>query len=252
MQIINNITAWKAERKKLAGKTLGFVPTMGNLHDGHASLLKRSVVENEVTVLSIYTNPTQFDNQTDFINYPKTLEQDINLAGTLKVDYILTPNYQELYPDNYAFSVIEKSEQSLILEGKFRPGHFTGMLTIVLKLLLLTQPNRAYFGEKDYQQLMLVRALAEAFLLDVQIVACPTVRNADGLPLSSRNNRLSQEKLNHAAFFSSLLASSLSIAEIKNRLSASGFSIDYIEEHNGRRFGAIKLDGIRLIDNIPI
>ncbi len=250
MQIINSIATWKAERKNLAGKTIGFVPTMGNLHQGHASLIERSVAENDVTVLSIYVNPTQFDNQGDFTNYPKTLPQDSDMAAQLKVDYILTPTYQELYPDNYAYKVTENSEQSLILEGKHRPGHFTGMLTVVLKLLLLVQADCAYFGEKDYQQLTLVRSLAEAFLLDVQIIACPIVRNSEGLPLSSRNNRLPAARLKHAALFSTLLAADLSIIEIKNKLSAAGFAVDYIEEHAGRRFGAIKLDGIRLIDNV--
>ena len=247
MKVISTVKEWKSIRP--LNKTIGLVATMGNLHLGHASLLNTSKLDNEITVLSIFINPTQFDNAEDLVNYPRTLEADLRLAENLKVDYVLTMNYEELYPDGFTYSVSSNSALTNCLEGAFRPKHFTGMLTVVLKLLLLTRPNRAYFGEKDYQQLMLVKAMAAAFLLDTKIVASPTIRNDDGLPLSSRNNRLSAEDLKVAALFSKLLSATLSTDEIKDRLVQAGFVIDYVEDYDGRRFGAVRLGNVRLIDN---
>ena len=146
---------------------IGFVPTMGNLHQGHLSLLERCCTENDISVLSIFINPTQFNNKNDYTNYPQTLEQDLALAEKAKVDYILMPTYSELYPDDFAYQVSE-TKISQELEGKFRPGHFTGMLTVVLKLLLLVKAHRAYFGEKDYQQLQLIRGMAKSFFLETE------------------------------------------------------------------------------------
>ena len=250
MNIITEVKEWQQIRKTLNNKPIGLVPTMGNLHQGHASLIEQSVKNNEITILTIFINPMQFNNKEDLENYPKTLEKDCELAKELGVDYLLLPDRDDIYPDNYNFRVTENSDYSTMLEGEYRPGHFTGMLTIVLKLLLLTNPTRAYFGEKDYQQLQLVKAMAEAFLLETEIIPCPIIRNDSGLPLSSRNNRLTPKELEVASLFSKLLTANLSLTEIKNKLTETGFVVDYIEENNGRRLGAVKLGNIRLIDNV--
>ena len=247
-KLIRSISEWQALRADL-GADLGFVPTMGNLHEGHLSLLQRSREETAVSVLSIFVNPTQFNNGDDYVHYPRTLEEDLLLAQKAKVDYVLAPDSRALYPDDYAYQVneVEFSEE---LEGAFRPGHFTGMLTIVLKLLLLARAKRAYFGEKDYQQVELVRGLAQAFFVDTEIITCPTIRNEFGLPHSSRNKRLTPEQYQQAKEFPALFHSSLPCEEIKKQLEEKGFAVDYVEEYHGRRFAAVKLGEVRLIDNI--
>ncbi len=250
MQIIKDIRQWQKIRNSIIDKELGFVATLGNLHDGHANLINKSILENDITILSIFLNPTQFNNPQDLLNYPKTLDADIKLAESLRVDYLLCFEAEQLYPDNYNYKVTEYSSYGASMENEFRPNHFTGMLTIVLKLLLLTRPTRTYFGEKDYQQLTLVKGLLEAFLLETEVISCPTIRNDKGFPLSSRNNLLTQEDLDKASIFSKLLSSSLSANEIKQNLSIDGFIVDYITEHENRIYGAVWLNGIRLIDNI--
>lgn len=252
MRVINSIEEFKLLRKDFNYHSIGFVPTMGNLHKGHQSLLETSIKNNKCTILSIYINPAQFDNKNDLNNYPKTLEQDLQIAEKLNVDYVLIPKDKEVYHDNYAFRVTENTELSQKLDGEHRPGHFTAMMTIVMKLLLITKPTTAYFGEKDYQQYLLVKGMAEAFFLDTNIVVLPTIRDKNGLPLSSRNSRLSSGELTKAALFSKLIASSFSDSEIKKKLVESGFVVDYIEQYRGRRFCAVKLGGVRLIDNQPI
>ncbi|MFN7039211.1 MAG: pantoate--beta-alanine ligase [Alphaproteobacteria bacterium] len=252
MQIIESIEKWKNIRKSLSKYSIGFVPTMGNLHEGHMSLIGQSVKENNITILSIFVNPTQFNNKEDLLNYPKTLDNDIKYAQKAKVDYLILPKEEEIYTDNFAFKISNHSSYSAIMEGKFRPSHFTGMLTIVLKLLLLVKPNKAYFGEKDYQQFLLVKEMAKAFFLDTEIISCFTIRNQNGLPLSSRNNRLTEEELKKAALFSQLLKSELKDEEIIQKLEAENFTVDYIEEYQNRRYGAVSLNNVRLIDNAGV
>ena len=152
MQIFSAITEWQALRATLSN-TIGFVPTMGSLHAGHASLLTRARQENQFTVLSIFINPTQFNQASDFANYPKTIDEDLALAQQLGIDAVLLPTADQMYTDQYHYQV-QETELSQILCGKHRPGHFTGMLTVVLKLLLLAQATNAYFGDKDFQQLI--------------------------------------------------------------------------------------------------
>lgn len=247
IETISSIVEWQALRGQIT-KTLGFVPTMGNLHAGHKSLLERSVKENELTVLSIYVNPTQFDDQADYANYPKTLEQDLNLAEQLGVNYILTPSYDELYVDNYRYHIIE-TELSKTMEGKSRVGHFDGVLTVVMKLLMLVKASKVYLGEKDFQQLQLVKGMAEVFFVDTEIVACPIVRDVNGLALSSRNSRLSPEQYKMALNFPRILSQNLPIQTIKQQLNDCGLEVDYVEEYQGRRLGAVKVGDVRLIDN---
>lgn len=252
LKIIENIDQWQAERKNISSTlSIGFVPTMGNLHEGHMSLMRRSISENQITIVSIFVNPIQFNNKDDFKNYPQTLVEDKAMLQDARVNYLLLPTYEQLYPDDAQFKLYE-SNISKLLEGKHRPGHFEGVLTVIMKLFMLVKPNRAYFGEKDYQQFQLVKAMSKAFFMDVEIIGCPTIRNEFGLPLSSRNNRLSQEQLEKSRAFPKFLNTTMSCQEIINALNQAGFIVEYVEEKEGRRFAAIKLGSVRLIDNIAL
>lgn len=251
MQTIDSLQNWKEIRAELQNQTIGFVPTMGNLHAGHVSLLQRSKNENAITALSIFINPTQFNNSEDLKNYPQTLAADLKLAKQQKIDYVLLPKYEEIYADNYRYKICE-AEQSKKLCGEHRPGHFEGVLTVVMKLLNLVKPNKAYFGEKDFQQLELIEGMVKAFYLETQIIPCPIIRDAQGLALSSRNNRMTQEQYQFALRFPELLQANKDPHEIKKLLEQTGFIVDYVEDYQGRRFGAVKVGDIRLIDNIKI
>lgn len=252
MRVTDDITVWRELRTQLSG-SVGLVPTMGALHDGHASLVERARGENDVVVVSIYVNPTQFDQGADLAAYPSTLEQDLERLEALGADEVLLPRHEQIYPDGYRFRV-DETEFSRTLCGAHRPGHFGGVLTVVLKLINLVRPARAYFGEKDYQQYLLIRDMVEAFFIDTSVVACPTVRETDGLAMSSRNLRLDPAARCRAPVFHRMLRSDLDDAAVRERLAASGFDVDYVETRNGRRFGAVRLataDGsVRLIDNV--
>ena len=252
MQFFTGVSDWRPARAgpDFAGRSVGFVPTMGALHSGHRSLLARARAENDLVVLSIFVNPTQFDDPADLARYPRTLDADLAIADGL-ADCVLAPPPGELYPDAYRYRVTE-SELSRQGEGAHRPGHFDGVLTVVLKLLNLVQPHRAYFGEKDWQQLQLVRAMAQALFLPVEIIACPTVREADGLALSSRNRRLSAAGRARAAAFPRLLRESPEAGLAGQALAREGFEVDYVEERDGVRLGAVRLEGVRLIDNVRL
>ncbi|VVC76445.1 Pantothenate synthetase [Aquicella siphonis] len=251
MNIVTEIRHWRSLRQQLHGRQTGLVHTMGNLHDGHLSLCRRSLKENDVTVAAIFINPTQFNRADDFELYPRTLDQDKIRLSEQGVDYLLLFNAEQLYPDHYQIQVSE-TEISRVLEGEFRPGHFTGMLTIVLKFLNLVQPTRSYYGEKDYQQLQLIRKMADALFLPVEIIGCETVRAHDGLALSSRNSRLTDEQRDRAKHFPALLQSGLDPEEIAAQLTRRGFKVDYIADQWQRRLGAVWLDQVRLIDNVII
>jgi len=253
LKIFKSVKEWRAfrQRDQFFGKTIGFVPTMGNLHLGHRALIERSVRENDFTVLSIFVNPTQFNNREDLEKYPRTQEADIRMVEGVRADYILMPEYDCLYPDDYTYRV-QESVISKFMEGRSRPGHFDGMLTVVLKLLQLVRATRAYFGEKDYQQLQLVRGLVDAFFIDTEIVACSTVRDENGLALSSRNSRLSEGDYDKAVQFAKILQSEKSSKAVCERLDEMGIEVDYIEDGSGRRFGAVNVGGVRLIDNYDL
>jgi pantoate--beta-alanine ligase len=230
--------------------TIGFVPTMGNLHAGHASLLKCSVTENDITVLSVFVNAVQFNDTQDYEAYPKTMEQDVALAESLNVDVIFAPCHTDLYPDNFTYQLHE-TDISHTLEGEHRDGHFTGVLTVIMKLFNIVKPTRAYFGQKDWQQLQLVKGMVNAFWLPTDIVACPTVRDKNGLALSSRNSRLSPEALQKARVLNQLLTTQDTDDTILKTITALGFTTDYVMTKNNRRFIAASIDGVRLIDNVP-
>jgi pantoate--beta-alanine ligase len=253
IEIIKSIDDWKLIRKQnfFLSKSVGLVPTMGALHQGHISLIKRCMEANDVTVVSIFVNPTQFNDQEDFRNYPDRFENDVKLLEKNRVGFLFVPEYSEIYSDDYNYRISEKNLSGQLC-GAFRPGHFDGVLTVVMKLFNIVSPQRAYFGEKDYQQLLLIKGMCKAFFLDIDIVACPTVREADGLAMSSRNLLLTSDERKRAAHFPELLTSSKSPAEVKKELEEIGFKVDYIEETGGRRFGAVHLGKVRLIDNVQI
>lgn len=251
MKTVTSINEWLSIKKTLAGKTIGFVPTMGNLHAGHLALCAQSKLENDLTVVSIFVNPTQFNQLSDFDLYPRTVADDQALLEAQGVDYLLLPTMEELYPDQYTVQVSELVLANE-LEGECRPGHFTGMLTIVLKLLNIASATNAYFGEKDYQQMLLVKKMVQALFVPTNIVACKTKRAEDGLALSSRNGRLTPEQRQLAAELPKLMQSSLSDEQVVAALSDLGFKVDYICQKWGRRLGAVWLDQVRLIDNLPV
>lgn len=251
--VFESMTEWRIQRhaQMQAARTLGFVPTMGALHEGHLSLVRRSRAENDLTLVSIFVNPTQFDDRADLERYPRTLESDLAALRGEGADFVILPREADLYADRYRYRVTENA-LSTVLEGAQRPGHFDGVLTVVLKLLHLAAAERAYFGEKDWQQLTLVRGMVEAFFMPTEIVPCATVREADGLAMSSRNQRLTPVERAHAPRFYAALSSASSAEAASRELQAAGFVVDYVEDRDGRRLGAVRLGGIRLIDNVPL
>lgn len=224
---------------------------MGALHEGHLSLIKQSKAENDFTLVTIFLNPTQFNNKEDLVNYPATWNVDVKLLKNLKTDYLLAPDFKQIYPDNYNFT-IKENKLSKILCGSARPGHFDGVLTVVMKLLMLADADRAYFGEKDFQQLLLVKKMAEAFFVKTEIVPCPTIREKDGLALSSRNRRLSSEGRKKASEYARIIKQKKNRSEIREELEMNNIKVDYLEEFFGRRFAAVFIDNIRLIDNFKL
>lgn len=250
-KVVHTVAEWRALRSKhqAAGRIIGFVPTMGALHVGHGSLFKAARQECDIVLASVFVNPTQFDEAADFDTYPRTLDADLALMEKAGVDVVFAPSVAEMYPNGRDYT-IEEASFSRELCGAHRPGHFTGMLTVVMKLLQIAGADRAYFGEKDWQQLQLVRGMVEAFFLETEIIGRPTVREPDGLALSSRNVRLSPEERALAPRFHEVLESAPDAATAKEQLTALGFRVDYVEDRPGRRLGAVRLGSTRLIDNV--
>ena len=275
MHIVTSAAAVRAERSRLSG-ILGLVPTMGSLHAGHAALIRHSTRECEHTAASIFVNPTQFDDRADLAAYPRDLERDLALLAELGVDLVWTPPPEEVYPPGYQ-TFVEVRELSRPLEGAARRDHFSGVATVVTKLLVLFQPQRAYFGRKDAQQLAVVRRLATDLGLPVAIVGCPTVREADGLALSSRNAMLDQSGRQRAtALYRGLAAAGrcwragerrreVLLREAGAPIAAAGVELEYLSVADpetlqelepttatGRALVSLaaRVDGIRLIDNV--
>jgi pantoate--beta-alanine ligase len=251
MQVIKSLFELKKYRQNLTGP-VGFVATMGCLHDGHGALIQRSVAENDYTIVSIFVNPTQFNNSSDLNSYPITLDADIELASKHHADIIFIPDADDMYPHNYNFNVMTADPLSQLYEGEYRPGHFDGVLSVVLKLLNLTKPQNAYFGEKDIQQYVLIKRMVESFFIDTNIVMCSTVRETSGLALSSRNARLSDAQRQRADLFAKTFHSGVRMSEMKQQLTENNITVDYIERHDDRLLAAVNIDDIRLIDNILI
>jgi pantoate--beta-alanine ligase len=206
MKVIHSIAELQTilAQVKKENKSIGFVPTMGALHSGHIELVKRSIAGNDFSVVSIFVNPTQFNNSNDLLKYPRTLEADCELLEKVGNDLVFSPSVEEIYPEpdtrQFNFGKLET-----IMEGEFRPGHFNGVAQVVSRLFDIVQPDKAYFGEKDFQQLAIVRALVKQLNLDLQIIACPTVREKDGLAMSSRNVRLNSQQRKEAVCISQTL-----------------------------------------------
>jgi pantoate--beta-alanine ligase len=224
---------------------------MGALHRGHASLVERCRRENEIVVVSIFVNPSQFNDPKDLARYPRTVEQDLALLTSLGADDVFAPDAAELYPNGYRFRIDADSETH-VMEGAYRPGFFQGVMTVVLKLLNLVRPERAYFGEKDYQQLRVITDMVQDFFVPTEIVPCSTVREPSGLAESSRNVLLSPPARTKAANLYRVLTTAENPVEARALLEAAGFQVEYVEERWGRRFSAAVLDGVRLIDNVPL
>jgi pantoate--beta-alanine ligase len=194
MQIFHSVAQmqqWSSNEHK-AGNTVGFIPTMGALHEGHAQLFSRSVSEQHRTVVSIFVNPLQFNNEADLDAYPRQLEQDIVIAEQQSIDVLFVPSYDEMYPTGFS-STVSAGAIATSMEGLHRPGHFDGVATVVIKLLNAVQPNVAYFGEKDFQQVAVIRQVVRDLNLSCEVASVPTVREPNGLALSSRNARLTPE-----------------------------------------------------------
>ena len=213
MKLIQTVKELKAQLDALRKeeKQIGLVPTMGALHEGHASLVRRAVAENDVVVVSDFVNPTQFNDQNDLLKYPRTLEADCALLEKEGAYIVFAPSVQEVYPepDTRQFSY---APLDTVMEGKFRPGHFNGVCQVVSKLFMMVEPHRAYFGEKDFQQLAIIREMVKQMKFPLQIVGCPIVRESVGLALSSRNARLSAVERKQALCISKTLFASVDFA----------------------------------------
>lgn len=274
VETVENLHAYLAAARS-EGKSIGLVPTMGALHEGHASLVKRSVEENDVTVVSVFVNPTQFNDKGDLERYPRTLDADCALLSSLGTDCVFAPSVEEVYPEPdtrvFDFAPLDK-----VMEGVYRPGHFNGVAQIVSKLFMYVEPTRAYFGEKDFQQLAIIREMVRQQGFALEIVGCPIVREADGLALSSRNTLLAPEQrvtalaISKALFTSVKFADDHSLSETKQMVEQAiadteGLELEYFEVVDGNTLqpvstwdeadyivGCITVycGKVRLIDNI--
>lgn len=259
-----------------AGETVGVVPTMGALHQGHLSLVQAAKAACDRVIVTIFVNPKQFNSPEDLAKYPRTEDQDAAKLAPFDVDVVFVPNADEIYPEGYA-TTVSVTGVSDTLEGAFRPGHFDGVATVVAKLFLMTGAHKAFFGEKDYQQLMLVRQMARDLNIPIEVVGCPTVREASGLAMSSRNLRLGDAaKAKACILYQLMTAATAQLAEGMNweevqksaltELAQAGFGeVEYFElrcadtlqpvsdlTKPARLLAAAWLDGVRLIDNIAV
>lgn len=259
--------------------TIGLVPTMGALHEGHASLIKRSVKDNNITFVSVFVNPTQFNNKEDLIKYPRNLERDAELIASLGADFVFAPTAEEMYSQEEMDNTFSFDFAGLdqVMEGKMRPGHFNGVVQVVSRLFYMVKPDRAYFGEKDYQQLCIIHHMVERSSMkgtfgNLQIVDCPIFRGANGLALSSRNERLSEDEkelavnISRVLFMSKAWAQTLSVKEVEQHVidtinSLPGLEVEYYEIvdrttlqpakdfHNAIGCITVYCGPVRLIDN---
>ena len=273
---ISKTTSFLQEQKNI-GKTIGFVPTMGALHEGHLALMQQAKEENDLLVVSIFVNPIQFNKSSDLEKYPRNLEQDKQLLEKVNCDILFAPTVEEMYPEpiikEYNFGKLGK-----VMEGANRPGHFNGVAIVVKKLFDITIPNKAYFGEKDFQQLAIIEKLVEMEHLDLEVVPCPIVRETDGLAMSSRNERLAAQHRKNAPFIYKTLqqakkmTASKSVMEVKSWVenefnSNDAFELEYFEvadavdlqevkdwmgTKNIMGFVVANMGNVRLIDNIRL
>lgn len=265
----------KIGKLKDQNQSIGFVPTMGALHEGHLAIIERAAKENDYAVVSIFVNPTQFNNTEDLANYPRTLEEDLKLLSNLSNVYVFQPEVSEVYAENIFFDPMPLGYLASLMEGKYRPGHFDGVVNVVHNLFRLVQPTRAYFGKKDYQQLAIIRMLVNHYQFPIEIVACETWRSNVGLALSSRNKRLSPQGIQDALIIWKTLSfikerkNTSSILDVKTAaisfFSKGSLSLEYLEFMNENTlmpaasweepvvcFIAAYCEGVRLIDNILV
>ena len=244
MKVIDTINELKSMlgECRAAGKSIGLVPTMGALHAGHASLVERAVKENDVVVVSVFVNPTQFNDKNDLKNYPRTLEADCALLEKVGAAIAFAPSVEEMYPEEdtrqFSFEPLDT-----VMEGACRPGHFNGVAQIVSKLFYAVEPDKAYFGEKDFQQLAIIRAMVKQLGLGLEIVGCPIVREEDGLAMSSRNTLLSEDERERALTISSTLFASVDFAKVNTLEATREFVEDMINDTPG-----LDLEYYRIVD----
>lgn len=277
MRIIKKIPAMQkyAASLKQQGQTIGFVPTMGYLHEGHLSLVRRAKKECDAACVSIYVNPLQFGPKEDFKKYPRNEKRDVRLLKNARADFVFMPPHHEMYPEDFSADADVRGHLAEILEGAFRPGHFKGVTTVVLKLFHTVMPDRAYFGMKDYQQLKIVEKMVHDFNMNIRIVPCETMREKDGLALSSRNVYLSPVERRRATGIyralseikKDILGGEKNAGFLKRKalrmLSAAADRVDYVEICDARTLEPVKkisgkivilaaarFGGTRLIDNV--
>jgi len=277
VKTVTTVKALHAEisRVKEQDLSIGFVPTMGALHKGHLELMKTARTNNNIVVVSIFVNPTQFNNPNDLRNYPRTIDQDIAKCESVGVDIVFAPTVEEVYPipDNRVFDF---GNLDKVMEGEHRPGHFNGVAQVVSKLFSMVKPTRSYFGQKDFQQLAVIRALVKDYSIDVDIVACPTFREDDGLAMSSRNALLSAEQRANVPIISkTLFAARNNLAQksvkevidwVTTEINANNeLDVEYFEISNANTLQpitkwsdadevvgciAVQVGNVRLIDNV--
>lgn len=258
-------------------QSIGFVPTMGALHSGHLELIKRARLENDIVVVSIFVNPAQFNNSSDLSNYPRNIEQDLSKVQDINCDLVFVPTVDEVYPDGIELLDLDIAHLESMMEGEFRPGHFRGMVTVVDYFFSVVKPHKAYFGEKDYQQLLIIKKLAQQKHNQIQIIACSTERDNNGLALSSRNMRLNADQYEVAIRIPMVLKRTASLVkeigpvQAQMRMSEElkmikGLNLDYLEireahalglptigkEEELRVFVAAFVGPVRLIDNMAL
>ncbi len=254
MNVSRTIAEVRETLEPLRTGTIGLVPTMGALHEGHLALLRSAREENDSVVMSLFVNPAQFAGGGDLARYPRDEERDVALARDEGVDLVFAPSAEEMYPEGFQ-TWVEVTELGSILEGRFRPGHFRGVATVVLKLFCVVDPNRAYFGQKDAQQVEVIRRMIRDLALEVELRVVPTVRDADGLALSSRNALLSSEQRARALALSRALALRDRDAALEELRASNGLAVDYVEVADFDPpvlAGAIRVGSTRLIDNVPL
>jgi len=279
IQVFNYITDLQAylKAKRDSGMSVGLVPTMGALHEGHLSLMRRAKKENDIAVASVFVNPVQFNNPTDLEKYPRTPERDVALLESAGCDAVFMPSVEEMYPtkveDHYDFGAIEH-----VMEGACRPGHFNGVAIVVRKLFEIVEPNRAYFGEKDFQQLAIISKLVKDYNINLEVVPCDIVREKDGLAMSSRNMRLNDEERaispmiykvlkETVANYDTMSPAEMKALALKKYSEIKQFDVEYVEiadettlqtvtdwkdSEHARIFVALQLGPVRLIDNLRI
>lgn len=249
MEIFKQITPLKAYLKelRLSGKSIGLIPTMGALHQGHMALIKAAQSKNAITVCSVFVNPTQFNNRADLLKYPRTQERDTELLKEVRCDVLFSPEINEIYPQTaqlkFDFGTLDK-----VMEGKFRPGHFSGVGLVVAKLLHIVEPDDAYFGQKDWQQFAIIRMLVQDLSFNTRLQSVPTLRETDGLALSSRNLRLSPEERAIAPVFYQALRKAQLLLESGNTLAAVK---ETVEKMINNKAGA-RLEYFEMADSINL